>query len=94
MILSDRNWDYNKHFQVEFGVYVQASQVNNPTNTNFPKKTDVIYLCPAPNFKGEHQIMDLRTVQLIDIPKVFKIYITGVVINASEKRRRSRYLIH
>ena len=37
MIMSQRNWNYNKK-QVEFGAYVQASQVNDPKNTNSMSK--------------------------------------------------------
>ena len=85
IILSQRNLDYNKHFKVEFGAYVQASQVNDPKNTNLPRILDGIYLCPAPNFQFGHQIMDLRTGQLITGPRVVKIPITDVVINSIKK---------
>ena len=37
IIMSQRNWDYNKHYHVEFGTYVQASQVNYPKNINLPR---------------------------------------------------------
>ena len=46
MILSQSNLKYNKHFQVEFGAYVQASQVNDPNNPNIHRTPDGIYLCP------------------------------------------------
>ena len=49
MIMSQMNWGYNKHFQFEFGDYGQASQVNDPNNTNRTRTLDGIYLCPAPN---------------------------------------------
>ena len=49
IILLHRNWNYNKHFQVEFGDYVQASKVIDTNNKNFPTTIDGIYLYPAPN---------------------------------------------
>ena len=50
LIMSQSNWIYNKHFQVEFSSYVQSSQANDPNNTNFLRTLDGIYLCLAPNF--------------------------------------------
>ena len=72
MIISQRYWDYNKHYQVELFSYVKASQVNDTNNTNFPRTLDGIYLCPAPNLQGGNHVMDLRTVKLITRPKVVK----------------------
>ena len=82
IILSQMYLDYNKHFQVEFGAYVQVPQVDDPKNTNFLRTLDGIYLCPPPNFQGGYQIMDLRMGQLITGSKLVKITITYVVINA------------
>ena len=79
-ILSKRNWDYNKHCQVEFVAYIQASQVNEPNNNNRPRTLDGIYLCPAPNSQGGHHIMGMQMVQYITGPKLFEIPITYVVI--------------
>ena len=94
MILSHMNWDYNKHFQVEFGASVQAPQVNHPNNTTHIRTPDRIYLCHAPNLQGGHQIMDRRIGRLIIRSKVVDITITDVVINAVEKWWSSRDLIH
>ena len=94
MILSQRNWDYNKIFQVESSDYVKASQVNDPNNTNCTRILDGIYLCPAPNFQGGHQIMDLWTRQLITGQKLIDMHIRDVVINSVEKWRRRRDLIY
>ena len=65
MILSQSNWYYKKYFQVAFSSYVQASQVDDPNNTNHLRTLDEIYLCLAPNFQGIHQITELRMGQLI-----------------------------
>ena len=94
IILSRRYWDYNKHFQVEFSACVQAPHVNDTKNKNILRTLYGIYLCPAPNFQGGHQIMDLRTRKFITIPKLVEIPLTDIVINAVEKWRRSRNLIH
>ena len=83
MIMSQRNWNYNKK-QVEFGAYVQSSYGNDPNNTNSPRSLDGIYLFPAPNLQSDHQIMDLRRVPFITRYKVVQIPITYVVINAVE----------
>ena len=85
MILSQNNWYYNKHIQVELGAYVHSSQVNDPNNTNCPRTLDGIYFCLASNLQGGHQIMDLKTGQLITRPKLVKIPISYAVINSVEK---------
>ena len=81
IILSHSNLGYNKYLQAEFGAYLQASQVNDPNNTNILRTLDGIYLLPAPNLQGGHQIMYLQMGKYITIPKVFEIPITYVVIN-------------
>ena len=80
-ILSQRICYYNKHFQIVFGTYIQASQVNVPNNTNHPSALDGIYLCPVPNLYGGHQIMDLLMGQLITRSKLSKIPNPDFVIN-------------
>ena len=86
IIILQRNWNDNKHRQVGFSDYVQASQLNYPNNT--------ICLCPGPNFQGGRHIMDLQTGQLITIPKVGKIPIADVVINNVQKWQKIRDLGH
>ena len=51
-------------------------------NKNHPRKHYGIYLCPAPNLQGVHQIMDLWTRKFYTRPKLFDIPITDVVINS------------
>ena len=94
MIISQRGWDYNEHYHVDFFSYVQESQVYDTNNTNFPRTLDGMYLCPTPNLQGGNQDMDLRTVQLVTRPKIVEISITYVVIKAVEKCQRCKYLIH
>ena len=57
MILSQRNWGYNKHFQIELSAYVQSSRVNFPKNKNHLRTLDGIYLYHAPNLQSLHHIM-------------------------------------
>ena len=87
MVLTQRNFDYNKHFQVKFVAYIQASQVNDKNNTNLLRKFDGVHLCSAPNLQGGHHIMDFWTGQFITRQKVVKTSIIDVVINNFEKRR-------
>ena len=50
MILSQRNLDYKKFCQIEFGAYVQDVQDNGmDKNTNKPRTIDAIYLRPERN---------------------------------------------
>ena len=84
MILSQKNWNYNKNLQIELGDYVQVSKVNYPNDTNPPRTLDGIYLRPAPNFQVGHQMMDIRMGQLITIPILVYTPITDVVINAAK----------
>ena len=74
--------------------YVQTKKVNDQKNTNCPRKIGGIYVSPAPNVQGGHQIMDLCKRKLITRKKLVEIPITDVVINAVEKCLRIRDLSH
>jgi hypothetical protein len=65
VLVGGRNVDYDKHCQVPFGAYVQANNENKPTNTNAPRTLDAIYLRPAQNIQGGHELMDLNSGALI-----------------------------
>ena len=92
MILNQRNWDYKKYCQYESGSYVQASQVNKPTNMNLACTVDAIYTCPTTNLQGGHELMDLATGRLITQPKVYPYVMTKIVIKAVEKLSESQRL--
>lgn len=85
MILSRRNLDYNKYCTIERGAYVQASTDNNPTNTTMPRTIDAIYLRPAPNLQGGHELMDLQSGLKITRPKVTQCAMTNTVIRRVEE---------
>ena len=44
VILGKKQLYYVKDFKYEFGEYVEASQVNTPSNTNLPQTVSTIYL--------------------------------------------------
>ena len=85
IILNQINWDYEKHFQYEFGSYVQENQVNKPTNTNLARTMEAIYIRPTTNLQGVHKLMDICTSRLITRPKVYPCVITKIVIKSVEK---------
>ena len=85
MILNQRNWDYKKHFQHEFGSYVQASQVNKPTNTNLSRTMGAIYLLPNTNIQRGKELIDISNGIFITRPKVYPCGMTKIVMKAVEK---------
>ena len=80
-----KHLDYNKHLQIPFGSYVQASNENNPTNTNMPRTIDAIYLRPHKSQQGGHELYDLVTGRVITCGKVKVIPVTPMVIHVVEK---------
>jgi hypothetical protein len=85
MILNQTNLDYTKHCVVPFGAYVQANDESTKTSSNVTRTLDAIYLHPAQNQQGGHELMDLNSSQLISRNIVHKIPVTNVVIKAVEK---------
>ena len=84
MILNQTNLDYTKHCIVPFGAYVQANHETNRTSSNAARTLDAIYLRPAQNQQGGHELMDLNSGQLITRNIVDEIPVTDVVIKAIE----------
>jgi hypothetical protein len=84
MILSQTNLDYTKRCVVPFGAYVQANHESTKTSSNVTRTLDTIYLCPAQNQQGGHELMDLNSGQLITRSIVHEISVTNVVIKAVE----------
>jgi hypothetical protein len=77
--------DYDKHCAVPFGAYVQANHETNQTNSNAARTLDAIYLCPAVNMQGGHELYDLNSNRVITRARVTQIPVTGVVIEAIEQ---------
>ena len=65
VIMTQKPLDYNKHFQISFGAYVQGNQDNYPTNTHSSHMIDGIYLRPQCNKQGGHELMDIITRRVI-----------------------------
>ena len=84
MILNQTNLDYTKHCVVPFGAYVQANHETTKTSSNVGRTLDAIYLRPAQNQQGGHELMDLNSGQVITRNIVHEIPVTDVVIKAVE----------
>jgi hypothetical protein len=84
MILNQTHLDYTKHCVVPFGAYVQANHESTKTSSNVTRTLDAIYLRPAQNQQGGHELMDLDSGQLISRNIVHEIPVTGVIIKAVE----------
>jgi hypothetical protein len=84
MILNQTNLDYTKHCVVPFGAYVQANHDSTKTSSNVTRTLDAVYLRPAQNQQGGHELMDLNSGQLISRNIVHEIPVTDVVIKAVE----------
>ena len=65
MILTNESLDYDKHFQVAFGQYVQVNHESNQKNSNIARTLDAIYLRPNNNIQSGHEVMDLSTGRVI-----------------------------
>jgi hypothetical protein len=77
--------DYDKHCAVPFGAYVQANHETNQTNSNAARTLDAIYLRPAINMQGGHELYDLNLKRVITWARVTHIPVTNVVIKAIEQ---------
>jgi hypothetical protein len=82
MILNQTNLDYTKHCVVPFEAYVQANHESTKTSSNVTRTLEAIYLRPAQNQQGGHELMDLSSGQLISMNIVHEIPVTDVVIKA------------
>ena len=90
MLMEQRNLDYNKHCQVQFGACVQVNQANEPTNTNAPRTLDAIHSRPMMNCQGDHElprghkVMNFQTGKVIARQCVCPKPVTDLVIKAVE----------
>jgi hypothetical protein len=78
--MGGRALDYNKDCKYNFGAYVQANQDNDPTNTNLARTIDCIYLRPANNAQGGHELMNLSTGLVLSRARCWEIPVTDKVI--------------
>jgi hypothetical protein len=77
--------DYEKHCAVPFGAYVQANHETNQTNSNAARTIDTIYLRPAINMQGGHELLDLNSGRVITRARVTQIPVTDMVIKTIEE---------
>jgi hypothetical protein len=77
--------DYEKHYAVPFGAYVQANHETNQTNSNAARTLDTLYLGPAINMQGGHELYDLNLNRVITRARVTLILVKDVVIKAIEQ---------
>ena len=85
MLVAQKVLDYKKHFQHEFGEYVQAMHENDPTNAMTEWSIDGIYLHPNMNQQGGHVIMNLNTGKIITRSRVITIPLTKMVKDTVEQ---------
>ena len=86
MILHQSNLDYNKHFQYEFGQFVQAHNDNPKTkNTTAPRTLDCIYLRFTNNQQGGHELLDLHSNCIISCYAVTKVPLSQLIIARVEQ---------
>ena len=64
---------------------MQAHNQPTYTNSNAPHTLDAIYLRPAQNMQGGHELMDLTSGLVITQANVTEIPVTDLVIKAVEK---------
>jgi hypothetical protein len=83
--MSVLDYEKHKHCAVPFGAYVQANHETNQTNSNAAWTIDAIYLRPATNMQGGHELYDLNSNRVITRVRVTQIPVTDVVIKAIEQ---------
>ena len=77
-------YQLQQHCQCMFGTYIQATQENNPKNTQAPRTIDAIYLRPLNNIQGGHKVMNLPTGAVMMRHRVREQLATKMVIKAVE----------
>ena len=85
MILTSESLDYNKHFQVSFGQYVQVNHEAPQKNSNVARILDAIYLRPNKNIQGGHEVMDLASGRVITRSVVKPIPMSQMIIDTVER---------
>jgi len=88
------NPDYND-LKLEFGLYVQFFEDNDPSNTTTSGNTGAIVMNPTGNAQGDYQFMSLTTGKRLSRHQWTEIPMTNAVISAVEsigqERRSASY---
>jgi hypothetical protein len=77
--------DYHS-MKIEFGLYVQVFEENNPTNTNKSRTTGAIALNPTGNAQGDHFFMSLSTWKRLSRTQWTVLLMPNTVIMAVENQ--------
>ena len=72
-IMDQQTLDYNRHFKIPFGAFVQAKNANI-----------VIYLISLDKIQGGHEIFDLHSHRVITIWKIIEVTIPKAIIKQIE----------
>jgi len=72
-------------FALPFWKYLQARTNPKQTNSNFPRTLDAMYICPAQNTQGGHDVMDMASGQVITNGSLTEIPISNAIIEAVEE---------
>ena len=71
--------DYETHCKFNFGAYVQAEYLSDPTNTMEERTKDAIYLDTLDGPQGGYECMNLRTGRIITAYKLYELPVTDLV---------------
>ena len=86
MIMHQSSLDYTKHFQYEFGQFVQAHDNNTITkNTPASRTIDCIYLRYTSNMQGGHELLDLATKRIITRHAITEVPMSNTIIARVEQ---------
>jgi hypothetical protein len=85
MILTQEVLDYEKHFKIPFGSFVQATHESEKKNSNLARTLDCIYLRPNNSMQGGHELMDLTTGRVITRNRVKVIPLSDFIIRTVER---------
>jgi hypothetical protein len=58
-IMTGTTLEYNKHYRLPFGTYVETHEENDPTNTIVERTRGSICLGPTANFQGSYKFSAL-----------------------------------
>jgi hypothetical protein len=84
-IMTGTTLDYNKHFKLPFGAYVETHEMNTPTNTMKERTRTAICLGPTANFQVSYKFLCLRTGRRITRKQFKELPMPKAVIEAVEE---------
>ena len=70
--------DFETHCKFNFGAYVQAEYITDPTNTMEERTKDAIYLDTLDGPQGGYECLNLRTGRIITAYKLYELPLTDL----------------